>query len=105
MIQNSAEINFGGLRIVAIHSNEDPNYELSVTTMATIFCGSPAQFEAMCESHQLLIDSCLQMLHAKNGDDSDEETNAFYSIKEALRRADVLPPEKISDSQDDDLPF
>lgn len=100
----------GGLVIETefFQSGEGNKYLIIIGTSGeggkTLWEGGPGKLEAMCESHSLLIDACLQMLHAKNGDDSDEETNAYYSIKEALRRADVLPPEKTTDS-DDDLPF
>lgn len=88
MIQNSAEINFGGLKIVAVHSNDHPNYEITVTTTATIFKGAPAEFEAMCESHQLLKDAAEQFVNAWESEGWAEKQNAYYAAKEALRRAD-----------------
>lgn len=100
MIQNSAEINFGGLKIAAVHSNDHPNYEITVTTTATIFKGSPAEFEAMCESHQLLKDAMDQIVNStivnyNNSskslviiDDMVELRNAIINGSEALRRAD-----------------
>lgn len=88
MIQNSAEINFGGLRIVAIHQVEPPHYEMTVTTTAIIFKGSPADFEAMCESHQALKNAGKQLLTALNEGDEDEIKNGLTSMDFALKRAD-----------------
>lgn len=88
MIQNSATMDFGGLGITCIHSNDHPNYSIVVVTTKPIFYGSPAQFEAMCESHQMLKDACKQFLNAWETIDPVEEQNAVLSAQEALRRAD-----------------
>lgn len=92
MIQNSAEINFGGLRIVAVRSDEfpyHPNYEITVTTTGTIFKGSPAKFESMCESHRDIVSVLKLVLTLLKDGYLDADVSPTVKLaEEALRRAE-----------------
>lgn len=83
------EIFYGGLSIIT-GSTEEKKYHIRIKSPNEIWCGSPGDLEAVCESHDLLIDALKATIALLEDDYVDSDISpTVKQAKEALRRANV----------------
>lgn len=90
MINDYTEIFYGGLSIIT-GATEENKYHIRIKSPNEIWCGSPGDLEAVCESHDLLIESLILMTGLLEDVYGSEEVHpGIKKAKEALRRANVI---------------